>query len=208
MKIISVNVGLEQAIRGKSGTSGIFKQPTSDPVMVHSEGLTKDVIIDTENHGGVDQAVYIYGEPDYMWWSNELQQDLKPGIFGENITISDLESRTLCIGDRLEMGSVVLEVTSPRIPCVTLATRMNDPKFVKKFVKAERYGAYCRVIQVGEIQIGNAVTLIEYEGTRLSINSLADAFYNSPLENKKIKLFLSLPIDIRTRTDYEAKLKL
>jgi len=206
MEIISVNVGKEQAIQSKSGKTGIYKESTSKAVYVGTEGLTGDAIIDVENHGGVDQAVYIYGVPDYNWWSGELQKDLKSGTFGENIMISDLESSTLCIGDRLDMGHVILEVTSPRIPCVTLATRMNDPKFVKRFVKAKRYGAYCRVIQTGEIQIGNIVTLIKYEGTRVSINKLADAFYQPSIDQDQIKLFLSLPIDIRSRTDYETKL--
>ena len=207
MEIISVNIGKEKAIQGKSGTSGIFKEPSSDPIMVHSEGLVNDTIIDVENHGGVDQAVYIYGVPDYDWWSHELGQELKVGIFGENLTISDLESATLCIGDRLHMGSVILEVTSPRIPCVTLATRMDDPQFVKRFVKAERYGAYCRVIQTGHLQSGDSVTINNYEGKRVSINQLADAFYHPPIAQDELKLFLSLPIAIRARRDYESQIK-
>lgn len=206
MEIISVNIGKKQVIQSKSGTTGIYKESTTHTVQVEALGLINDVIIDTENHGGVDQAVYIYGIPDYDWWSDELQQDLKAGTFGENITVSDLESATLYVGDRLEMGSVVLEVTAPRIPCVTLATRMNDPQFVKRFVKAGRYGAYCRVIQTGVIQQGDTVTLIEYDGTRLSINTFADAFYNSITDKDQIKLFLSLPIDIRSRRYYETKI--
>ena len=206
MQITSVNIGKEQAIQGKSGTSGIFKQPSCDPVMIHSQGLVNDVIIDVEHHGGVDQAVYIYGVPDYDWWSDELGRDLNAGIFGENITISDLESAALCVGDRLHMGDVILEVTAPRVPCVTLATRMGDPQFIKRFAKAKRYGAYCRVIQPGHIQQGDAVQLIPYDGTRVSINTLADAFYNAPIEKAQMQLFLSVPIDIRSRKYYETKL--
>jgi len=206
MEITSINIGKERTIQSKSGTTGIYKEPTLDTVYIGTDGLMGDAIIDVENHGGVDQAVYVYGVPDYDWWSNELQQDLKPGTFGENLTISDLESATLCIGDRLFIGSVILEVTAPRIPCVTLATRMGDPQFVKQFVKAQRYGAYCRVIQTGHVQQGDLVTLTAYAGTRLSINKLADAFYQPPLTQDQIKLFLSLPIDIRTRNAYNDKL--
>ncbi len=206
MEIISVNVGKEQAIASKSGSSGIYKKSTTAPVMVGTEGLMNDVIIDVENHGGVDQAVYVYGVPDYDWWSNELQKDLIAGTFGENITISELESATLCVGDRLQMGDVILEVTAPRVPCVTLATRMGDPQFVKRFAKAKRYGAYCRVIQTGYIQQGDSVRLTEYKGTRISINTLADAFYNSPVTKEQMQLFLSIPIDIRSRRYYESKI--
>ena len=96
-------------------------------------GLESDTICDTENHGGVDQAVYVYGVPDYDWWAEALAKPLQPGTFGENLTVSDLESAGLQVGDRLEVGTVVLEVTSPRVPCVTLAARMEDPTFVKRF---------------------------------------------------------------------------
>lgn len=208
MKIVSVNIGEAQPIRSKSGTSGIFKKPTSAPVAIHRGGLTNDAIVDTENHGGVDQAVYIYGVPDYAWWSQELGgQEMQSGLFGENLTLSELESAALTIGDRLHIADVVLEVTSPRIPCVTLATRMNDPKFVKKFVQGKRYGAYCRVIQTGTVQVGDPVELEPYQGTQVSINELADAFYRSQLSRDDIERFLSVPIAIRAREDYERKLR-
>ncbi|MFN8418217.1 MAG: MOSC domain-containing protein [Anaerolineae bacterium] len=105
--------------RQEDGNIGDFKIPTSDPVQINRLGLAHDVIIDTKHHGGVDQAVYVFGQPDYEWWSAQLGVALEAGIFGENLTISDLESATMRIGDRLHIGSdVILEVTSPRIPLV------------------------------------------------------------------------------------------
>ncbi len=94
MRLISVNVGQEKPIQGakSSGKTVIFKHPVDKPVEITSNGLTGDAISDTENHGGVDQAVYLFGEPDYEWWSEELGYELSPGAFGENLTISDLES--------------------------------------------------------------------------------------------------------------------
>lgn len=206
MQIVSVNVGTEKAIIGKSGTSGIFKDPASKPVFVGTEGLQDDVIIDIKHHGGPDQAVYVYGTTDYAWWSDTLERELPPGLFGENLTISELESAILAVGDRLQMNEVILEVTAPRIPCVTLATRMEDPEFVKKFAKAGRYGAYCRVIQSGHIIAGETVTLTPYNGERISINELADAFYKNPKDKAVFERFLSVPIAIRDRKDYQRKL--
>ncbi len=115
-------------------------------------GLEGDSIVDKKNHGGRDQAVYIYGGADYAWWSRarpDLDHGYQPGTFGENLTISDLESAEYAVGDRLQIGEVVLEVTAPRIPCVTLAARMGDPQFIKAFMAAERPGLYCRVIVEG-----------------------------------------------------------
>src|SRR5262249_8706299 len=114
MHITSLNLGHERAIKnGKpSGKTGIYKLPTTDTVFVSADGLAGDVICDTANHGWRDQAIYIFGQPDYDWWSRELGQELAPGTFGENLTISGLESAPLSIGDLLHVGAVTLQVTA------------------------------------------------------------------------------------------------
>ena len=124
------------------------------------------------HHGGPDQAVYVYGIPDYEWWSENLQQELKPGTFCENLTFTQLPCDALSIGDRFLVGSVVLEVTAPRIPCVTLARRMGDTEFVRKFIDAERPGVYCRVLQTGTLQVGDAVGYAPYTGETVSVLEL------------------------------------
>ena len=148
MHILSINIGATRTIGNAnvSGQTGIYKLPVAGPVQVTADGLADDAIVDTRNHGGPDQAVYVYGGADYAWWAAELGRELAPGTFGENLTISDLESAALAIGDRLHVSGVILEVTAPRIPCWKLAQRMGDPGFVKRFRAAERPGAYCRVI--------------------------------------------------------------
>ena len=94
MKLISINIGHEQTLQKKDRVerTGIFKLPVDHPVNVTRLGLEKDVIVSKKHHGGPDQAIYIYGEPDYQWWSRELGRNLGPGTFGENLTISGLES--------------------------------------------------------------------------------------------------------------------
>ncbi len=207
MQLLSVNVAIKQVINAKSGATGIYKNPTDDPVTITHEGLSGDTIVDVKHHGGVDQAVYVYGCVDYAWWEAELNRTLPPGIFGDNLTISDLESASLCIGDRLQVGQVTLEVTAPRIPCETLAARMEDPKFVKHFAQAKRFGAYCRVIVGGDVKAGDAVTLTQYQGDRISINEVAQAYFsNAKITDDEIRRLLAVPIDIRSRNHYEEKL--
>lgn len=161
MKLISVNTGKARMIDdGRSAfQTGIFKEPVPGPVQVTAEGLVGDSICDAKHHGGVDQAVYVYGSADYDWWAAELGRTLAPGTFGENLTIDGLASAALSIGDRICVGSAVLQVTAPRAPCRTLAARMGDPAFVKRFRQAERPGFYCRVLQEGWVQAGDAVRL-------------------------------------------------
>ena len=207
MQLVSVNIGKAQAVPVKSGQTGIYKLPSENPVRVTRGGLLGDTICDTENHGGVDQAVYVYGTPDYAWWSGTLGKELHPGTFGENLTMTELESSTLQIGDRLQVGSVVLEVTAPRIPCVTLGVRMDDPTFVKRFRQAERPGVYCRVIEEGHVKVGDVVTLHAYEGETLSALEMFRDFFRPQLDEATIRRHLAAPIAVCDRVEKEAALQ-
>ena len=208
MKLISVNVGRAQRIENakSSGVTGIYKTPAGAPVRITALGLAGDAICDTKHHGGVDQAVYVYGAPDYAWWSAELGHAIEPGTFGENLTVSELESAALAIGDRLHLAGVVLEITSPRIPCVTLAARMGDPAFAKRFRQAGRPGVYCRVIREGDVRAGEPVRLEPYSGATLSIaESFRDAYVRE-WDEAMIRRHLAAPIAIRDRVEQEERL--
>ena len=208
MRLLSVNVASETPIEGagKSGRTGIFKRPVQGPVEVLSGGLAGDTISDTKNHGGPDQAVYVFGTPDYGWWSEEIGSELAPGTFGENLTVSDLESAAVCVGDRLSAGSVVLEVTAPRIPCLTLAVRMGDPAFLKRFRRAERPGVYCRVVRGGEIRVGDSVVYTPYAGERVPVLEVFRAFFDGNPGEDALRRQLSVPIAARAREAYEERL--
>ena len=198
MHIISVNVGKRQPIANAkaSGVTGIYKRPAVDQVEVTAGGLADDAICDVENHGGVDQAVYVFGVPDYEWWSRELGQQLAPGTFGENLTIAGLASAQLSIGDRLHAGEISLQVTAPRIPCATLAQRMGDPAFVKRFRAAERPGVYCRVIRAGFIQTGDPVTLEPYAGPTINAIEMFRDYYAPTRDANAIRAYLAAPIAV------------
>jgi MOSC domain-containing protein YiiM len=208
MQLISVNLGRERKIQRNHKTyrSGIFKEPVEGPVQINTLGLAGDVVKDSKNHGGVDQAVYIYGVVDYVWWENELGRELPPGTFGENLTISELESTGFQAGDRLGIGEVVLEVTAPRIPCGTLAARMKDPLFARRFRLAERPGLYCRVIQPGQVRAGLAVTVQPYTRETVSILEMYRDFYEPDGSEAGLRRFLAAPIDIRSRLEKESLL--
>ncbi len=209
MKLVSVNIGSSQPLEIGNHVSktGIFKTPVSNPVRVGKLGLESDVVQNKKHHGGVDQAVYVYGAADYAWWSEQLQTDLAPGMFGENLTISDLESATFNIGDRLKIGTVLLEVSASRIPCSTLAARMNDSGFVKKFKQARRPGLYCRVLEEGEVQAGDTVTLKPSEIEYLSVVDTFDWFYDPNPSLAMIQKVLAAPVAIRVREMYQELLE-
>jgi MOSC domain-containing protein YiiM len=209
MKLLSVNLGEERMLQRKDRVekSGIFKIPTSEPVWISGLGLQNDVIISKKHHGGPDQAVYVYGAADYTWWSQELGKDILPGTFGDNLTISDLESAQFNIGDYLHVGAVGLQITAPRIPCSTFAARMEDPYWVKKFRHAERPGLYCRVLREGFIQAGDSVSRESYSGETLSVLQMFREYYDKNKSEETLRRHLAAPIAIRARVDLEGELQ-
>ena len=209
MKLMSVNLGEERTLQRKDRVerTGIFKIPTREAVKVTKLGLEGDVVVDKKDHGGPDQAVYVYGAGDYEWWSKELGREIAPGTFGENLTISDLESARFNIGDYLHIGNVTLQVTAPRIPCGTFAARMDDPQWVKKFRRAERPGLYCRVIKEGSINAGEPVSTESYTGETLSILQMFRDYYEKDKSEETLRRHLKAPIAIRAREDLEKELQ-
>ena len=119
MHVLSINVGQPRSIKRKPGQesiTGIYKTPAEGPVGITTEGLIGDHIHNKKVHGGPDQAVYIYGQDDYDFWKDKLGEMITPGLFGENLTVSELESAEYNIGDIFHIGDVVLQVTKPRNP--------------------------------------------------------------------------------------------
>ncbi len=138
--------------------TAIDKQPVEGPVKVHKLGLHGDVQADRINHGGEDQAVYAYSQADADFWVEQLNRDLPPGIFGENLRVSGIDATGAVIGERWKVGlDVELEVTSPRVPCATFQRRMEEPQWVKRFTQEGKVGAYLRVVHTGSIQTGDHI---------------------------------------------------
>ena len=209
MKLLSINIGKERQQQRKDyvETTGIYKNPVDGPVEINSLGIEGDAICDTKHHGGVDQALYIYGGADYAWWSEKIGKELAPGTFGDNLTISHLESASFNVGDFIYIGEVTLQVTSPRIPCGTFATRMGDPQWVKKFRTAERPGLYVRAIKEGVIKAGDEVTIEKYSGETVSILQMYRDHYNKDYSEELLRRYLNSPIDVRSREYFEGQLQ-
>ncbi len=208
MKLTSVNIGRERRIgkADKSGKTGIYKLPVEGPMRATPLGIPGDAVVDKKNHGGPDQAIYVYTEPDYKWWANELGMEMLPGTFGENLTLGGLESASVSIGDKLYVGEAILQVTAPRIPCKTLAARMNDLHFIKRFRDAERPGLYCRVLQEGMVQAGQSVRLEAYASKTVTILEMFRDFYKRDTSEEAIRRYLEAPIASRARLDKEKQL--
>ncbi len=206
MKLTSVNVG--SALRLGDLLTGICKQSHEGAIEVSTLGLVGDAVCDKKYHGGRDQAVYVYGGDDYDFWSDEHGLDLNPGTFGDNLTISELSSLSVSVGDRFLINDVVLEATAPRIPCATLGRRMDDPKFPVTFRKAQRSGFYCRVLQEGIVQAGSDVTYVPTKDPdSLTILDMFELYYDPNPSSARLRHALATPIAIRDRERFSERLE-
>jgi MOSC domain-containing protein YiiM len=170
MKLLSVNVGKPRPNPWKKlDATGIDKQPVDGAVAVSAPGpkgsgavgLAGDRVHDVRNHGGTDQAVYAYAREDLDGWQDELGRPLANGVFGENLTTLGLDVNGALIGERWRVGAdVVLEVSSPRIPCATFQGWLEQDGWIKRFTRAALPGAYLRVIEPGDIRAGDPVEII------------------------------------------------
>ncbi|NMO04849.1 MOSC domain-containing protein [Gordonia sp. TBRC 11910] len=147
---------------GQVGVTAIDKVPVDGPVKVGPYGAYADVQADRKHHGGLDKALYAYAQEDADYWAAELGRDIPPGFFGENLRTVGIDVNAARIGEQWRIGDkVVVEVTSPRVPCKTFARWMDDEgAWIKKFATARRPGPYLRVIKRGHIRPGDAITVV------------------------------------------------
>ncbi|QTE24347.1 MOSC domain-containing protein [Polaribacter cellanae] len=158
MKIISTNIGERKEIewKGKKVTTGIFKFPVSKPIFLDIEEVKDDEISDRKHHGGILQAVYGYSLKHYDYFKKlHPNVDFTHGIFGENLTIDDLEETKIHQGDIFKVGETILEATVQRNPCYKLGIRFNNMKIVKQFWNTTMCGVYFKVLQTGFVKAGD-----------------------------------------------------
>jgi MOSC domain-containing protein YiiM len=178
-RVISVNAGRGKDAEwaGQLRRTAIDKRPVTGPVEVGRLGLAGDEQADTENHGGREQALYAHAREDLDWWVERLGRELANGTFGENITTGGLDVTGALIGEIWQLGTAVLQVTSPRIPCVVFAGWMDERHWVRRFANARRPGAYLRVLQEGTVRAGDGLEVIARPGERVTIAESMTAYY-------------------------------
>ena len=207
--LLSINIAEPAILRvqGLEIPTGIFKKPAAARTRLGRLGLSGDVQMDPEAHGGPEQAVYLYPFEHYGFWEIELaRNDLSPGFFGENFTTSGLTEENVSVGDVFRVGSSVVQVTSPRSPCFKLAARVGSPAFVQRFLASGRLGFYHRVLEEGEVASGDAIERIAEEPERITVSRMIRLLYmgGDPRDLEHALRIASL--DAGARTTLEARL--
>ena len=175
MKILSINVAAvvhEGEWTGSEGKTGIDKRQVNGSITFAHDEVAGDVVADRNHHGGYDQAVYAYAREDADWWQNELGIAIAHGRFGENLTTTGIDVNQCLVGERWKVGSTILEVSQPRIPCRVFAGFWNRPTLIKEFMAAGKPGTYLRIIQEGEITAGDSIEIISRPSHAITIADL------------------------------------
>ena len=177
-RILSVNVSGVRTVnwRGRSITTGIFKEPVDHAVDLFEAKVAGDEQADLTVHGGVDKAVYAYAAEDYAWWGEQIGRRLAPGMFGENLTTEGVAASVAVIGERWRVGTAVVEVSQPRMPCYKLGMKMDDPEFVRAFAAGRRPGAYLRVIERGRVGPGDAAEILSKPAHGVTVRDVAEIY--------------------------------
>jgi MOSC domain-containing protein YiiM len=175
MKLISVNAGLPRQVEwhGQTVTTGIYKQPVSGRVALHTLNLNGDRQSDLSVHGGTHKAVYFYPFEHYESWRQELPgHELLMGVFGENFTTQGILEDTVHLGDKLSIGSAEVMITQPRLPCYKLGIRFESDDMVKRFFASRRTGFYAAVTREGEVGAGDQIKIAARDPNNVPLSEI------------------------------------
>ena len=192
-KLLSINVAAiihHEDWAGSVGKTGIDKRPKLGRVSLENDAVEGDQVLDTKNHGGKDQAVYAYAREDADWWEKEIGLEINNGRFGENLTTQDIDVTNAIVGEKWAIGTCILQVTMPRIPCKVFQGFWQRPNLIKEFTQAQRPGAYLKIIQEGYVSAGDDISVFDIPQHGITIK---DLFMAKSGERTKIKDINQIP---------------
>jgi len=163
VEVAAINAGMPQTMKyqGKELVTGIMKTPVSSSLYLSRAQLEGDGQGDLVHHGGEDKALCVYCLEHYGYWEQKLERKLGYGAFGENVTVRGLPEAEVCIGDKLQLGEAVVQVSQPRQPCYKLAARYGVPDLAMHVQESGFTGYYFRVLQEGVIPPQPTLRLLE-----------------------------------------------
>ena len=182
MKLISVNVGRPRIVlwKGTQVSTAIFKSPVEGAIEAKQLNLCGDRQADLSVHGGPYKAVYAYPSEHYPYWRQQLPRpDLPWGAFGENLTTESLFEDSLYIGDQLRIGTALLQVTQPRVPCYKITIRFDRDDMIKRFIESNTSGFYFSVIEEGQLAAGDKIEIAHRDPAKVSVADINHLYYGT-----------------------------
>jgi MOSC domain-containing protein YiiM len=192
--LISVNIGSVQTgvYKGKEATSSIGKSKVDRTVFLTLLGLSGDEQADLVNHGGPDKAICVYSFDHYPHWENVLHRSLSFGAFGENFTVQHLNEGDVHIGDIFHIGTAVVQISQPRIPCWKLAMKWGLDELPLLVTESGFSGFYFRVLLAGEVKAGDELLLKETHPARVTVAEANRLMHKDKEDVEAIRRFITV----------------
>lgn len=187
MLVLSTNIGNATTIewKGKKLLTGIYKKPVNSPIYLDNKDVINDHVIDRKYHGGNDKACYVFSENHYAYWKKLYPKlDWNWGMFGENLSISNLDESQIFIGDIFKVGDAIVQISQPRQPCFKLGIRFGAQKMVKQFVEYGYSGVYLRILTKGFVKTGDKLELVGKIDESLSVKEVFRLIYEKVQDEK------------------------
>ena len=208
MKVVSLNISLPQVITFNRRTeqTGFFKTSVNDAIYLGFEDVKDDSVLDRVHHGGRDKACYLYSYDHYNYWKQiypDLNWDF--GMFGENITVEELDESKIRIGDIYKVGEAVVQISQPRQPCYKLGIKFGNQKMVKAFCNAPYPGVYVRVLQEGLVGKAEVFELIKSDLNSLTVLEVFQLIYAKKPDKQMVLKACSDPLLAGSVKEYLAR---
>lgn len=182
MRVVSTNLGNKTIFDWNKNKveTGIYKKAVSTPIFLGKTNVRNDVVTDRENHGGIDKACYFYGANHYHFWKEKYPTiEINYGMFGENITLDNVDETTIRIGNIYQIGEAIIQISEPRIPCFKLGYKFNNLSVIKEFIESLYSGFYVRVLKEGFVKNGDDLILQKQNENDFSVeNAFSLLSYN------------------------------
>lgn len=194
MEVISTNIASPRYLewKGKIQRTGIFKEPTQQPIFLGKENVVDDEISNRKVHGGIYKACYLFSADHYAYWKKQYPNlSWNYGMLGENLTVKGLDETQLFVGDIYKIGGALVQITQPREPCATFGAKIGDQGILKKFIRHGRPGTYTRVLEEGEVTVGDKIELVERQDKSITSAQFFELIFAKNKNQEHLKLIIA-----------------
>ena len=194
MKIISTNIAKPTKIiwNGKEVITGIYKNPTNDPIYLAKNDVKNDEISDRVNHGGVYKACYLFSSEQYPYWKDLYPNlDWTWGMFGENLTVSGFDERKVYLGDIYKVGNALVQVSEFREPCYKLGYKFGNQGIMEQFIDHGFGGTYLSILEEGFVANNDQFTLVDRPDNSITVAELFHLAFDKEKDQDLLKIVVN-----------------
>ncbi len=194
MKIIATNIARPRTIlwNGKEEVTGIYKEPVSTPIHLGKEHVRNDEVSDLSVHGGSYKACYLFASGHYSYWKKRYPHlQWNWGMFGENLTVEELDERELLIGSTYRIGTALARVSEPRQPCYKLGIKFGTQEVLRHFIAHGHPGTYVSILEEGNVHVDDDMRLVDENKGAITIFDYYQLLYAKEKDQEHLRLAIT-----------------